>query len=406
MFKIIAASLLTASFLFKLFLKIRSYLARNRGIPEELNDVYDQETYLKWKKYSSEHIIVDIISSSISYGVTLAIILTNLFAYVTNGISNIYASAIVVLALYIGIFEVFDIIFGYIKTMKIEQKYGFNKSTMKTFVVDIIKGLIIESILLIGLVSLFIVIYENLHDYTLVLFTGIVFFIVLLISFLYPFLSKLFNKFAPLPEGELKTRLIALLEKHGYHVKEIKVMDASRRTTKSNAYFAGFSKMKTIVLFDNILKAMNDDEIVAVFAHEMGHGLHKDTLKNSLFSLLNIIVIVILTWLLVRYPSIYNDFGFNGLNYGFAFILVSDVVLPLVSILLGFISSSQSRRAEYRADKQAFDEGYAEALISGLKKLARENFSDLNPDPLVVVLSYSHPTLLQRIRRIRSLENK
>ena len=406
MFKIIALSLLGAAFLWNLFLSILQYRSRNNPIPEELSDIYDHETYNKWKQYSAENIVLDIVKSVVSFVVTFVLIITDVFSLIANNIDNIYSSAIVVVAISIGVSTVFDVIFGYIGDMKIEEKYGFNKMTMKTFIADKIKGLIISSALLIGALCLFIVLYENMHDYILVLFSGIMFVIMMFITFLYPLFSKIFNKFTSLPEGELRTKLINMLEKYGYQVRDIKVMDASRRTTKSNAYFTGFGKSKTIVLYDNILNAMDEDEIVAVFAHEMGHGLHKDTLKNTFLSLFNIVIIVVFAWLLVRFPEIYGDFGFAGLNYGFAFILLMECVLPVVSILLGLVGSINSRRAEYRADEQAFKEGYGEQLITALKKLSRENFSNLNPDRLVVLLKYSHPTLLQRYRHIKELEAK
>ena len=220
---------------------------------------------------------------------------------------------------------------------------------------------------------------------------------------LYPKLSKVFNKFTPLEEGELRDKLTALLNKYGYTIKEIQVMNASERTTKSNAYFSGAGKTKTIVLYDNLVEAMTTEEICAVFAHEMGHGLHKDTVKNSLKSFLMVIVMVLLAWLTVRYPEIYADFGFAGVNYGFALILLTVVELAFVSPLLGLWTNASTRKAEYRADAQAVKDGYGEALISGLKKLSRDNFAHLAPDKLLVALEYSHPTLSQRIEAIEKL---
>ena len=290
--------------------------------------------------------------------------------------------------------------------MKIEQKYGFNKTTIKTLIMDTVKETILSVILLFGLICLFILLHQALHDFVLLVFAVVLFGLVLVFTFLSPVFSKIFNKFTPLPEGELRNKLVDMLEKHGYHVRDIKVMNASKRTTKSNAYFTGFGKSKTIVLYDNLLKIVDDDEIVAIFAHEMGHGLHKDTLKGSLLSLLNIFIIVVLGWLLVKFPVIHQDFGFLSVNYGFALILLMDCLLPLISILLGLIGSIHSRKAEYRADEQAYQEGYGNQLISALKKLTRENFGDLSPHPLVVLLHYSHPTLLQRYKHIEELKQK
>ena len=405
-FKIIAIILLSLYFLFNLFLSILQYKYRDRPVPEELNDIYDFETYQKWKQYSAEKIKVGLISSVVSFVIILTILISDVLAIITKDITNEYTSAIIVLAIYIGINTITNCIFNYINDIKIEGKYGFNKMTMKTFIADQIKSLLIVAALFIGLTCLFIALYNGMGDYILILFTGILFVFVLFIGFLYPFFSKLFNKFTPLEDGELKTSLINLLESHNYHVKDIKVMDASRRTTKLNAYFTGFGKTKTIVLYDNLLKTMSNEQIISVFAHEMGHGLHKDTLKNNITSLLGISIYVVFAWLLARFPSIYCDFGFITINYGFAFLLLVNVVLPFVATLLGFLTNYLSRKAEYRADEQAVIEGYSEHLISALKVLSKENFSNLNPHPLIVLLSYSHPTLLQRIRYIRDFDGK
>ena len=147
---------------------------------------------------------------------------------------------------------------------------------------------------------------------------------------------------------------------------------------------------------------MTTDEILAVFAHEMGHGLHKDTLKNHILTFLQMLVLGLLAWATLRYPQIFRSFGFEGVNYGFAVLLMMSVEFALMAPLFGLVMSWFSRRAEYRADRQAVKEGYGPALISALKKLSRENFSDLSPAPLLVALEYSHPTLSQRIAAIEA----
>ena len=259
---------------------------------------------------------------------------------------------------------------------------------------------------MIGLTCLFIAIYEMMGDYIIIFFSAILIVIVLFVAFLFPLLSKASNRFASLEEGTLRTRLTDLLTKNGYQVRDIKVMDASRRTTKSNAGFSGFGKTKTIILYDNILKVLTEDELVAVFAHEMGHGLHKDSLKRFPLSFINIALIVVLAWLLVKFPQIYTDFGFNGVNYGFAVILLFECLASVVFTLLRIPLMALSRHQEYKADEEAVKEGYADQLISGLKKLYRNDLGDLNPDPLVVMLSYSHPTLYQRIKNIEKIKQK
>lgn len=400
-FKILALILLTVTEAYQLFLSILDYKSSKNPIPASVADVYDGETYAKWKLYQKDKTFVSIFRSLASYAVTLALIAFDVFAAVGSLAENEYLSAILVLALDVLAGSVVGTVFGYIDTMRIEEKYGFNKSTLGTFIGDVVKELLIGILLNSAIVALFITVWNWLGDWVIVVFAGIMFVVVLCIAFLYPVFAKINNKFVPLEAGELRTKLEGLLEKHGYHVREIKVMDASRRTTKSNAYFTGFGKLKTIVLYDTLIAAMTPDEICAVFAHELGHGLHKDTLKNQIFNIFNMLFLAVSLWLVVRTGAIYPDFGFAGVNYGMAIILGAEVLMSLVSPLWGLVTNASSRRAEYRADRQAAEEGYTEELISALKKLARENFSNLSPSKTVVALTYSHPTIAQRIAALR-----
>jgi STE24 endopeptidase len=294
---------------------------------------------------------------------------------------------------------VVGVVFSYIGTMKIEEKYGFNRSTMKTFVIDKIRGFIIEMLLSVGIVVLLRAVHVWLGNRMILLFAVAIFLVTLVISFLYPILSRIGNKFTPLEDGELKDRLLELLTKHGYTVKAIEVMDASRRTTKLNAYFTGFGKLKTIVLYDNLVNAMTADEICSVFAHELGHGLNRDVLKGQIMNFGNLLVMSLIVWGAVSVPALYTAFGFGEVNYGFAYILLS-AGLGLVQPLTSLVMNARSRKAEYRADEQAVKEGYGEAMVSALKKLARENFAHLAPSRINVVLEYSHPPLGERIAAI------
>jgi STE24 endopeptidase len=288
---------------------------------------------------------------------------------------------------------------SYFRTMVIEEKYGFNRSSMKTFITDQIRNLLLEIGLSLLLVWLLAGLHQALGDWMILLFAGVVFALTLAISFLYPIFSRIGNKFIPLEEGALRSNLMALLTKHGYQVKAIEVMDASRRTTKLNAYFTGFGKLKTIVLYDNLVNAMSTEEICAVFAHELGHGLHKDVLKQQIMNFGNLLLMAVMVWLVVRDPQLHQAFGFVDVNYGFAYILLG-IGLGLVQPLTGMVMNAYSRYAEFRADRQAVREGYGEAMVTALKKLAKENFAHLAPSPINVVLEYSHPPLSDRIAKV------
>ena len=386
--------------LYGIILDTVRYRSASNPTPENLSDVYDAETYTTWKKYSAEHCRLDITFGIISAIVSITLLLTNVYAaFASLFPDGIFLQLLAVVILETAVSTAVSIVRSYISTMIIEQKYGFNRSTLKTFVFDQIRSLILGFVLSLGLVWLISIFHTTMGNWMIVLFACAVFVITLLITFLYPIFSRIGNKFVPLEDGELKDRLMELLTKHGYQVKAIEVMDASRRTTKLNAYFTGFGKLKTIVLFDNLVNAMTPDEICAVFAHELGHGLYKDVPKRQVMNFGNLLLMAVVAWVAVTFPELHTAFGFSEVNYGFAYILMG-IGLGLVQPLTGILMNAYSRFAEYRADKQAVSEGYGESMITALKKLARENFAHLAPSRLNVVMEYSHPPLGERIAAV------
>lgn len=395
--KLLMLALLTLLQIYRQALNYATYRSANNPTPANVSDVYDAETYAKWKRYCAEKCRLEMFSGLLGYVVTALLLAFNAHAAVAGLFGGgAWMQMLVVVAFDALVEAVTSAAANYVDTMIIEQKYEFNRSTMKTFVLDQVRSLAISIILSLVLLSALMLIHQWLGDYVVVLFAAVLFGITLLISFLYPIFSRIGNKFEPLPEGELREKLTALLEKYDYKVKAIEVMDASRRTTKSNAYFTGFGKMKTIVLFDNLLNTMTDDEICAVFAHELGHGLHKDVLKQQSMNLGSMLVMSVIIWLMIRTPALHQAFGFDTVNYGFAYVLLG-IGTGLVSPLIGMAMNVYSRFAEYRADRQAAAEGYGEALVTGLKKLSHDNFAHLAPSRAQVILEYSHPPLSERI---------
>lgn len=369
-------------------------------IPENVKDVYDEETYAKWRCYTAEHSRLDLINGVVSLVIIVGLLATNAFSAFASLFPDIFAWKIIsVILLDTVVSQIVSIIFSYYSTMVIEQKYGFNKSTVKTFIVDQIRGILLSLALSLALAFTMAGLHTWLGDYIIVLLAVVMFLFSLLVSFLYPYLSRIGNKFTSLEDGELRTRLMELLTSHGYKVRDIKVMDASKRTTKLNAYFTGFGGTKTIVLFDNLVNAMTTEEICAVFAHELGHGLHKDVLKMQIMNIGNMLLIGVAAWLSVRELALHQAFGFGEINYGFAYLLTG-IFISLIQPLTSLLINLYSRKAEYRADRQAVSEGYGEAMIGGLKKLARENFAELSPTRISVLLEYSHPPLSDRIAAV------
>ena len=400
-FKIPVLAALTAVFLYNLFLDYIRMRSADNPIPANVSDVYDRETYLKWRKYHAEKSRFSIVTSTASFIIDFVLLAFNVFAAFARLFpeKDLFLRMFSVFLLY-SVTSLLMAPFSWHETMVIEEKYGFNKMTPKTFCLDLVKEFVISLIIMLSVGGILMAVHQALGDRMILAFAAIMTALALGIVFLYPVFGKIFNKFTPLEEGELKERITALLEKNGYKVRAIKVMDASRRTTKSNAYFSGFGKMKTIVLYDTLVQSMTPDEICAVFAHEMGHGLHRDTLRNQIFSFVQMAVLGLLAWLTLRTAGLFSAFGFEEVNYGFALLLMMNVEFALISPLFGLMTNFFSRRAEYRADAQAVQEGYGQELISALKKLARQNYADLAPSPLLVKLEYSHPTLSQRIAAI------
>lgn len=398
-YKLIALALMALAFVFRTYLYYLDLRSAERDIPDNVKDVYDAETYRTWQSYSREGSYLSLAQHLVSSLAAFLILGLDLYAKLVEGLSltGLYLPAVAVLLADILVGLVISTPFSYKNQMGIEEKYGFNRMDKKTFFVDLVKDTLIQVLLLCGITCLFIWVHQALGNWLLVVFTAIMLVVLLAIVFIAPALGKIHNKFEPLPEGDLRRRLEELLTQNGCTVKAINVMDGSKRSTKANAYFSGFGKSKTIVLYDTLLEQMTDDEIVAVFAHEMGHNKHRDTLKMYCVSTLQIAIMVFLAWALVSVPEIYRDFGFGGLNYGFALYLMSSVFLDALAPLMNLLANGLSRKFEYAADRFAADNGYAAALASGLKKLSRNSFACLNPHPTLVALSYSHPTVSQRV---------
>lgn len=403
-FRLLIILLVVISTAYSVILNLFKRRSATNPIPDSVKDVYDDESYEKWRAYNADHSRLDLISSLIAGAVNILLLATNVYASFASLFPSDWFGykvlAVILLDTLVG--ELVHLGFSYYSTFVIEEKYGFNKSTKKTFVIDKIRGFIINFLFMTFLAMILALLHGWLGDALIILFTVVMFLFGLLISFLYPILSRIGNKFTSLEDGELRSRLMELLESHGYKVRDIKVMDASRRTTKLNAYFTGFGSTKTIVLFDNLVNAMTPDEICAVFAHELGHGINKDTLKMQIMNIGNFLIMAVLAWVGVSFADMHLVFGFSGINYGFAIILVG-IFLSIVNPFSAMVINAYSRKAEYRADRQAVMEGYGEAMIMALKKLAKENFAELAPTRISVLLEYSHPPLAERINAVNSL---
>ncbi len=292
---------------------------------------------------------------------------------------------------------------------KLEAEFGFNKSTFKLWVLDKIKGLILSFALGVPLISLLLWFVYKMPNYWWFIGFIAIFSFQLLMMIIYPkWILPLFNKLSPLPEGLLKDRLMALAKKTGFHAETIEVIDGSKRSTHSNAYFSGFGKFRRIVLFDTLIDQLSIEELEAVLAHEIGH--YK---KGHVIKMLAITAVLLLGGFglldfLSHWETFYASFGFenapDNLRMSIAFLLFS-LLMPLFTFWCSPLLSAFSRKNEYEADAFAANAiGNSGFMIAALRKLHEKNLSNLTPHPLYSAFHYSHPTLLEREEALRKEE--
>ena len=374
-------------------------------IPPELSDVYEEEDYLKSQNYKKANDRFSSIASSISLVVTLFFFYLDGFAFVDEWARTFSDNTIIIALLFFGsIMFASDLLstpFSYYHTFIIEEKFGFNKTTLKTFLVDKIKGWLMSAILGALLLSIIIWFYEAVGSNFWLYAWGIIAVFVFFMNMFYArLIVPLFNKQTPLCDGSLKTKIQDYAQKVGFKLDKIVVIDGSKRSTKANAYFSGFGSEKRVTLFDTLIKDLEEEEIVAVLAHEVGHYKRKHILFNLIISIL---IMGFTFWLLSLFIG--NPILSEALNVALpsfhigliAFGILYSPISELTGLLMNFIS----RIFEYQADNYAKETFDAAPLISGLKKLNKNNLSNLTPHPAYVFVYYSHPTLLQRYHNMK-----
>lgn len=385
-------------------------LTRLKGpLPAEFKDIYDSKKYEDSLRYQRETHLFQAVQRTFSFLATLLFILlggfntVDLFAR-SFGWDSIPTGLVFVgtLALLSGVLH---LPFSLYETFVLEEKYGFNQTTLKTFLGDLLKGVLLGS-LLGGLVfSGILFFFDRMGpEGWLYAWIGITVF-QLLLSYLAPaVIMPLFNRFSPLVEGPLKDAIEAFSDKLNFKLSGIYTMDSSKRSTKGNAFFTGFGRFRRLVLFDTLVSKQSVEELVAILAHEIGHFKRKHILKSMLLSM-SISGLMFFTFSLflnnprlfeafqMRYVSIYGSLVFIGFFYS-----------PLFR-LFALFTQRLSRKYEFEADTFAVETyGHPSHLISALKKLSMDNLSHLTPHPLKVFFDYSHPPILKRIEALREQE--
>ena len=375
-------------------------------IPKELADVYDAETYRKSQEYKKVNAKFSTLTSSFMLVVTLLFFFLDGFAFVDQIARSISDNEIIVGLIFFGIImlgsDILTTPFSYYKTFVIEEHFSFNKSTPKIFIADKLKGWLMTIIIGGGLLALIIWFYQISGSLFWVYAWGVFAVFALVMNMFYAkLIVPLFNKQTPLEDGSLRDKIEQYAATVGFKLNNIFVIDGSKRSTKANAYFSGFGSEKRITLYDTLINDLDEEEIVAVLAHEVGH--YK---KNHI--IINLISSIILTgftlWLLGMFISnaVFSEaLGVDEPSFHIGLIAFGILCSP-ISGITGFLMSVLSRKFEYQADNFAKNTYAGDPLITSLKKLSRNNLSNLTPHPLYVKLHYSHPTLLQRYRNLKA----
>lgn len=388
--------------------KILDYLNSSKWsdkIPEEVADVYDAEKYKKQQDYKKVNERFSLITSSFSFVIILLMLFLGGFAFVDNIARSVVSNPILIALLFFGILmlasDVINLPFSLYDIFVIEERFGFNKMTPKTFVLDKLKGYFLAALIGGGILSLIIWICQLTGNlFWLYAWIVITAFTVFMAMFYSNLIVPLFNKQKPLEEGELRDAINNFCTKTGFKLRNVYVIDGSKRSTKANAYFTGLGAKKRIVLYDTLIKEITTDEIVAVLAHEIGHYKKKHTLLGLAVSIVQTGVMLYLFSLIAGNPNLNKALGSDIVSFHLALITFGILYSP-ISLILGLIMNTVSRKNEYQADKYAHDNHDGEHLITALKKLSRNNLSNLTPHPAYVFFHYSHPTLLQRIKALR-----
>lgn len=399
--------LLVADFIFERFLEYLNSTQWSDQLPEEVKGIYDEEKYSRQQTYEKVNFRFSLISSSFSFLAMLLMFLLAGFAWVNQLALSVSVNPILVALLFFGMLllasDLLTTPFSIYDTFVIEEKFGFNKTTPKTFILDKLKGWLLGAVIGGGLLALIIYIYQltttSFWIYTWLVITVFSVFMVLFYSNL---IVPLFNKQTPLPEGELKSAIENFSGKVGFKLDNIYVIDGSKRSTKANAYFTGLGAKKRIVLYDTLINDLTVNELVAVLAHEIGHYKKKHVVWSLLLGILQTGIMLFIFSLFVGSPELSAALGVETPSFHIGLIAFGILYSP-ISMITGLGMNVFSRRNEYQADAFAAQYFDKNELASALKKLSVKNLSNLRPHPAYVFFHYSHPTLLQRLNALKQL---
>jgi len=374
-------------------------------VPAEFADIYDAETYRRSQEYTRARTRLSIVSTLFDLAVLLAFWLAGGFGWLDGVVRSIGTGPVwrglIFLVILFAAKAILDIPFSIYGTFVLEERFGFNRTTPATFVLDLLKGTMISAIIGVPLLIAFLALFQY-AGWPAWLYAWVA---AVAFSFLMQFLAPrlimpLFNKFTPLEEGELKDAILAYADKAHFPVKELFSIDASRRSSKGNAFFTGFGRNKRIALFDTLIKRHSIDELVGVLAHEIGHYKKRHVLIGTILSAIETALFLGLFSVLTKKAGLFAAFDVDTPSFYAGLVFVSILLKPM-QYVLSVGDAALSRRHERQSDRFAAETtGQPEALAAALKRLSKDNLNNLTPHPFWVFLKYSHPPTLQRVRAL------
>ncbi|QXP59725.1 M48 family metallopeptidase [Olleya sp. HaHaR_3_96] len=378
----------------------------NDQLPSDLQDVYDDKEYSKSQRYKAKNYKFGLLTSSFSLVLTLAFFFLDGFAYIDQIARQLTDNYIVVTLIFFGIImlgsDILTTPFSYYKTFVIEEQFGFNKTSKQTFILDKIKGWFMTIIVGGAILAALTWFYQTTgSQFWLYAWLLVTLFTVIANLFYSRIIVPIFNKQSPLEDGTLRIAISEYAKTVGFNLEKIFVIDGSKRSTKANAYFSGFGSEKRVTLYDTLIKDLDEDEIVAVLAHEVGHYKKKHIVFNLITSILLTGLTLFILSLLIGNPLLSDALGVSTPSFHIGLIAFGILYSPL-SEVTGLLMHWFSRKFEYQADDYAKKTYKAEPLITSLKKLSKNSLSNLTPHPAYVFMHYSHPTLLERIKNLKA----
>tara|TARA_Y100000287_G_scaffold186123_1_gene192009 strand:- start:2020 stop:3276 length:1257 start_codon:yes stop_codon:yes gene_type:complete len=409
----IIVSLVVFNYLFSNILDFVNHRNWKDEIPNELKDFYNKEKYKTAKDYAISKNKIGLFSSSISFLFIMSLLLFNGYGFIDQvvssdifksflpfDISSSFAQSGLFFFILFILNSIISIPFSYYNTFIIEEKFGFNKTTKSTFFLDILKSSLLSIFIGGALLFLALYLYDNLNDgFWLWLWIGLSFLMIFINMFYADLIVPIFNKLKPLDDGELRQKIEKYSKEVGYLLKNIYVIDGSKRSTKANAFFSGLGPRKTIALYDTLIEKHTEDELVAVLAHEVGHFKKKHIFSGLIMSIIQIGVMTFFFELCLKLPDISLALGGSEASFHLGLIGFSIVFSP-ISMLSGILMNYISRKNEFEADAYAKETFNGEDLSLALKKLSVDSLSNIYPHPLYVFFHYSHPPLIQRLRAL------